>query len=238
MTCIVGLVDNGEVYMGGDSAGVAGLSITIRNDEKVFTNGPFIIGFTSSFRMGQLLRFKFAPPKQTNDISDYEFMVTDFIDAVRKCFAMNGFGNLQDRSHNVGGSFLVGYNGVLYSVDSDFQVGIPTKGYDAVGCGADLALGALFVSEGMLSPTERVQRALEAAEAFSGGVSAPFVCLTSKEDINDKKVKSTDVKKRAPRNDRPTKSSKKKVTKQEVPKTVKRPVKKTTATKKTLQNKK
>ena len=30
MTCIVGLVHEGVVYIGGDSAGVAGLSLTVR----------------------------------------------------------------------------------------------------------------------------------------------------------------------------------------------------------------
>ena len=37
MTCIAGLVDsNGDIYIGGDSAGVAGYDLTIRADEKVF----------------------------------------------------------------------------------------------------------------------------------------------------------------------------------------------------------
>ena len=35
MTCIVGLVHEGVVYIGGDSAGVGGLSLTVRADEKV-----------------------------------------------------------------------------------------------------------------------------------------------------------------------------------------------------------
>ena len=52
MTCIVGLIDGRRVWMGGDSAGVSGLDITVRADAKVFRNGDFLIGFTSSFRMG------------------------------------------------------------------------------------------------------------------------------------------------------------------------------------------
>ena len=52
MTCIVGLVENGKVYIGGDSAGVAGLDVRMRSDEKVFTKGNMIFGYTSSFRMG------------------------------------------------------------------------------------------------------------------------------------------------------------------------------------------
>lgn len=58
MTCIIGLIKNKKVYIGGDSAGVDGLNITIRKDSKVFKINKFIIGYTSSFRMGQLLRFK------------------------------------------------------------------------------------------------------------------------------------------------------------------------------------
>ncbi len=62
MTCIVGVVKDGVVYIGGDSAGVSGLRLIKRKDSKVFKRKGFIIGYTSSFRMGQLLRFKLDPP--------------------------------------------------------------------------------------------------------------------------------------------------------------------------------
>lgn len=159
--------------MGGDSAGVAGLSISIRGDEKVFSNGPFIMGFTTSFRMGQLLRYKFDPPKQTHGKDDMRYMVTDFIDAVRKCFTENGFG-----SASVGGTFLVGYNKKLYTIDSDYQVGIPTCNYDAVGCGSDIAIGSLHTTASLkMKPEDRVRKALEAAVEFNAGVRPPFTIL-------------------------------------------------------------
>lgn len=168
MTAIVGLVDKGNVYIGGDSAGVSGLSITIRNDEKVFHNGPFIMGFTTSFRMGQLLHYKFDPPKQTTSQNDMTYMVTDFIDAVKKCFKDNEYGKPDQ-----GGTFLVGYNSNLYSIDSDFQVGLNAVGYDAVGCGSEIALGSMFSSVGK-KPEERIKLALEAASKFNAGVAPPF----------------------------------------------------------------
>jgi hypothetical protein len=173
MTCIVGLLDKGNIYMGGDSAGVSGLSVSVRADEKVFVNGPFVMGFTTSFRMGQLLRYKFDPPKQTVGTSDMKYMVNDFIDSIRKCFEANGYG---DGKNSSGGSFLVGYNGVLYVVHNDFQVGIPALPYDAVGCGEDIALGAMYASQGK-KPEERIKLALEAASTFSGGVLPPFVLI-------------------------------------------------------------
>ena len=47
MTCIVGLVHEGVVYIGGDSAGVGGMSLTVRADEKVFRNGEFLMALGS-----------------------------------------------------------------------------------------------------------------------------------------------------------------------------------------------
>jgi hypothetical protein len=194
MTCIVGLVHGGDVYIGGDSAGVAGLSITIRSDEKVFGNGPFVFGFTTSFRMGQLLRYKLAPPAQTVHQNDMEYMVTSFIDACRQCFSQNGFG---DKDATIGGNFLVGYHGKLYNIESDYQVGIPKLPFDAVGCGSELALGAMFATEGM-PPEDRVNAALAAASTFSAGVAPPFIILRLESD-----------RKRAPAKKRARKSSKK-----------------------------
>ena len=50
MTCIVGVAHKGAVYIGGDSAAVAGWALTCRADHKVFKNGDFVMGFTTSFR--------------------------------------------------------------------------------------------------------------------------------------------------------------------------------------------
>ena len=173
MTCIVGLVHNGTVYMGGDSAGVSGWDMTIRRDPKVFRNGPYLIGYTSSFRMGQLLRFHLTVPDQDPRHSDEQHMMTTFIEAVRACLKSGGYTKIES-SQEEGGSFLVGYRGVLYDVGADFQVGIPAAQYAAVGCGDQVAHGALFASDHM-KPRARLERALQAAELFSAGVRGPFI---------------------------------------------------------------
>ena len=58
MTYIVWFLDKKQkkVIIGGDSAGVAGLNITVRKDVKVFEVGEFVIGCTSSFRMMQIIK--------------------------------------------------------------------------------------------------------------------------------------------------------------------------------------
>lgn len=148
MTCIVGYIEKDTVYIGGDSAGVGDYSITLRKDPKVFKQGPFIMGFTTSFRMGQLLMSsKFKITKQKTNQSDYDYMVTTFVDAVRGCFKDGGYLKKETDGEEVGGTFLVGYKGVLYEIGDDFQVAIPYDNYSAVGCGEDLAKGALFSLE-------------------------------------------------------------------------------------------
>lgn len=183
MTCIVGLVDKDTVYMGGDSAGVGGgYQLNIRNDQKVFMNGAFLMGFTTSFRMGQLLRYSFTPPKIAEDQDLYEYMVTDWIDGVRKCLKDGGFASEKD-SVEEGGTFLVGYKGRLFTIYEDYQVGENTCGYSSVGCGEDLAMGSLFTSSDIkLKPEDRVRMALKAAATFSAGVSAPFVVKSMSRD--------------------------------------------------------
>lgn len=174
MTCIVGLVDKGEVWIGGDSAGVAGYDLTVRADRKVFRNGDFVMGFTSSFRMGQLLACAFTPPKRHLDQDVYKFMVTDFVDAVRECFKSGGFAEREKEAES-GGTFLVGYAGRLFEIAGDYQVGENVEPYAACGCGGQVAMGALHATEGSaLAPGQRVAAALRAAEAFSAGVRGPF----------------------------------------------------------------
>jgi len=172
MTAIAGFVDQGKVWIGGDSAGVAGFDLTVRADPKVFRNGDFLFGFTSSFRMGQLLRYSLVAPKPSLGQDIYEFMVTTFVDAVRICLKAGGYASRKDDVES-GGTFLVGYAGRLFWVDGDYQVGEPLDGYAAVGCGDQILHGALFATRG-LAAESRMKTALEAAERHSAGVRGPF----------------------------------------------------------------
>lgn len=183
MTCIVGFVDNNKnITLGGDSAGVAGLNITIRNDPKVFKKDNMVFGYTSSFRMGQLLRFKLRVPKhRVEEKSDYEYMCTDFIDSIRKCLKDNGYTNVNNNEETIG-VFIVGYRGSLYTIESDLQVAMDRDPYVSCGCGVYYALGSLNTSDDK-KPKNKVLKALETAEKFSGGVRRPFniVTLTNEE---------------------------------------------------------
>lgn len=182
MTCIAGYVDKKKkcVYIGGDSAAVGGFNITIRKDTKVFRNGDFVIGCTTSFRMIQLLRFSFIPPSIGNK-EIYEYMCTDFVNEIRTCFTDGGFIQKAKAGDDMGGQFLVGYKDRLFFIDSDFQVGESVCGYDSVGCGHAYANGAFYVIDAKSIKTEdKVTEALKAAAFFSAGVQGPFLILNTK----------------------------------------------------------
>jgi ATP-dependent protease HslVU (ClpYQ) peptidase subunit len=176
MTAIVGLARKGTVFIGGDSAGVSGMNLSVRADTKVFRNGPYLFGFTSSFRMGQLIHYSLKPPVPKGDLD--RFMTTKFVDALRECLKSGGYAR-KEEEQEMGGTFLVGVRGKLFTIHEDYQVGKPADGFAAVGCGDQVALGALYATAGNgMKPRARVRLALHAAERFSAGVRGPFVCLS------------------------------------------------------------
>ncbi|MFW6016921.1 MAG: hypothetical protein ACOCRK_10825, partial [bacterium] len=131
-----------------------------------------LMGFTTSFRMGQLLRYKFNPPEHLEYIDTYNYMVTDFIDAVRNCLKDGSFAQ-KDLEQESRGTFLVGYKGRLFKIYNDYQVEETVDNYNAIGCGEQIALGSLYSTKNT-PPRERIKIALEAAERYSTGVNRPF----------------------------------------------------------------
>jgi ATP-dependent protease HslVU (ClpYQ) peptidase subunit len=181
VTCIVAVVEGDSIWMGGDSAGSAGNWLTIRADQKVFRNGEFIMGFCGSYRMGQLLRYAFVPPKQPRRADVHRYMVTTFVDEVRDTLKKGGFARKKDDVEEIDGAFLVGYRGRLFEIECDYQVGEAVDGFAATGSGASIAQGALCVTQGM-DPRKRLRVALDAAERYSTGVRRPFYVQVMGED--------------------------------------------------------
>lgn len=178
MTCIVGLIHQNKVYLGGDSAGSTEDFTLTRKEPKAFKVGRFGFAYTTSFRMGDLIHYGFTPPPFfKEDISVDKYMRTLFVDELRATFETGGFGKRDGQMGEEGGNFLVGFAGRLFSIQADFQVGEHRTNYYADGSGAHFAMGSLFSSSGE-APRERVLKALKAAAKFSPSVSAPFTIVT------------------------------------------------------------
>lgn len=178
MTCVIGLVEpDGTIYFGGDSATANDYQLTVRKDKKVFLVNDFLVGCTGSARMRQLLHHTLVLSPYTPGDDLEKYMVTDFIDAVRHCLKKGGFAQT-DEEQEKGGAFLVGFQGRLFAIEADYQLIEPLDGYYAIGSGDDVALGALFATRDLgLSPLQRIELALKAAEHHINEVRGPFTLL-------------------------------------------------------------
>ena len=183
MTCIVGLESEGRVWMGGDRAAVDQSHYLSHCEQpKVFRRGDLVFGYTTSFRMGQLLQFKLKVPELTEDQPIDEYMATAFIDAVRDCLKEGGYTRV-DCSRETIGTFLVGVRGRLYIVDDDYNVRRDNGGFNAVGSGLSVALGSMHSTAKLrLHPRERIAMALEAASTFITTVRGPFDIICEREE--------------------------------------------------------
>lgn len=196
MTCIVGVEWEGGVVLGADSCGSAGGKTVLRADEKLYRveqetadgeakrREELLLGFTSSYRMGQILRWRLELPYCPAGMTELEYMQTRFVDAVRKALADGGWLEKKDERESAG-HFLAAWRGRLYHVEGDLQVGRYVNGYDATGSGCLAALGSLHTSHEDHPAHEdqppdgrarvRVKLALMAAEEHDAYVRRPFL---------------------------------------------------------------
>lgn len=182
MTCIVGVVDDGRVYLGGDAAatGSAFDSATV-TAPKVFEHNWYVIGYTSSFRMGQLIEHALSVPKPPKKADLHAFMCVTFVDTLRDCLKEGGWAT-RDKEQEEGGQILVGVAGRLFTIQDDYAVLEFSHGYQAVGAGSDLALGALSALEqanGHMDPATRLGVALSAAAEHNASVRPPFTVVAT-----------------------------------------------------------
>ena len=186
MTCIVGLVDNGVTYIGADSLGSNGHSKMVRKDRKIFKmrdTDKAVLGYTTSFRMGQLLMYANGLIEKNEFIEvNHRYLVTTFIPKVIDLFDSNDYGGSKNDG-KYGGTFLLGYKDKLYKICDDYQVAESLLQYDACGCGEEFALGSLHSTANLqMSPQERVLQALRASSEFSTGVQAPYYIMNTAND--------------------------------------------------------
>jgi ATP-dependent protease HslVU (ClpYQ) peptidase subunit len=187
MTCIVALIHENKVFLGGDASASDDKSGLIfqRHDPKVFKVGQFGIGFVDSFRMGQILQYSWTPPvyKPTAGYKNLDkFMRTKFVESVKEAFQEHGygkFGSSAPEDGDEGGIFIITVQGSgrIFVMDSDYHIGEADVPYMSEGSGQQLALGSLYSTGLIKTPRKRVRMALEAAAKFNMSVRGPFTII-------------------------------------------------------------
>ena len=160
MTVILGAVDKNKIYMGCDSQVTWGNSKGIVKGLKVFKKKNMIFGVCGSPRIIQLLNFSLNIPEHPKKFTDYAYMGSVFIDAVRDCLKDGGFSKI-DNNTETGGNFLVGYNGKIYDIDYNYSITYFDTDYAAIGSGEEIAVGAFCAYRNMgLGLKEAIEKSI------------------------------------------------------------------------------
>jgi ATP-dependent protease HslVU (ClpYQ) peptidase subunit len=181
VTVIAALVHEGTIYMGADRASITAgtYDLTQRETPKLFRLGEegaeMLVGVAGYSRWGMVIRTN-AILKEMQPYETPMRYMTAFAEYLRQL--ADEFGCLSKREpHEVEAFTLLAHQGHIYLLTGEFDLIEPAAPYMAIGVGDNIALGALYAGQGAC-PLIRLQRALEAAEAFSAGVRGPFIIET------------------------------------------------------------
>jgi ATP-dependent protease HslVU (ClpYQ) peptidase subunit len=167
MTCIVGIANGDNVWIGGDRSSSDGNTILSLSRPKVARCGDYLIGYAGSLGIGQLAQMIELPPAVKNI---EKVLRTTFIKSLKT--AIEEFGNashLEDNSTE----FLIGVKGRLFEISSDdWQVG--EYEYSAIGSGNNIALGSLHTTQNWKDQERRIKFALDAAITLSPSCQGPI----------------------------------------------------------------
>jgi hypothetical protein len=116
MTCIAAIIDSkGVGHIACDSLGSNQRTKGVFATRKIFVVGDMLIGYTGSYRMGQLLQYRLNLPTARMGQELDEWLHVDFVDAVRELLLSNGAmqveNNIETTLHGSGGSVSAGVGG-------------------------------------------------------------------------------------------------------------------------------
>lgn len=172
MTCIVGLVKGDVVWLGGDRAATdGGLGRTLIKEPKVFEKDGIGFGVCGLPKVMDALQHAIELPAYEGG-DGKAHLVGRVIPAIRE--GLKRFECTIDHNGQqyFQGAMLVGFQGRLYQLESNFQLVEAARGFDAVGSGAEPALGSLRSSRG--NPRKRLLESLRISAENNAGVAPPF----------------------------------------------------------------
>lgn len=116
MTLIVGVIYEGDVWMGSDSAASADNQQEILALTKHCRKGEFLIGCCGTMRSTQIAQYYLELPTQQDGQSITDYMVKDVGEAVRACFIRHECLEMEGGFAKLDANILLGYRGHLFSI--------------------------------------------------------------------------------------------------------------------------
>jgi ATP-dependent protease HslVU (ClpYQ) peptidase subunit len=169
MSVAVGVESEGGVWLGADSAISEGQLVDVSGG-KIIKRGSYAIASVGYARAEQVLAHYLDIPGPTSDEHVMSWAVTSLVPALKELAEEREPWPGDD--DDVGWSLLVGTCGVVLSIGSDYAVHRSQRGYQAIGSGSHVALGALYATH-PLDARNRCMVAVKAAAQWCGGVLEP-----------------------------------------------------------------
>lgn len=183
MTIVVGVVEDGHVYLGADSRGSWGSLARPLTESKVWTQAGMVLGLTGRCREAQIIQHLTVLPSVPEDASRLvPWLCSDFIDAIRATRKTAGYDERMEGQSlcEYGPGLILGVRGRLFVVHGDYSVAEYPNGA-AMGSGEAAARGSLHTSAALgVGAEQRVTLALEAACTHDIYCAPPFTCVSTK----------------------------------------------------------
>jgi ATP-dependent protease HslVU (ClpYQ) peptidase subunit len=176
MTTIIGVQNADGCVIASDSRVAEGGKVyTHPNMVKAVERGSYIIGGAGDYRALQVVLHGWQPPLLTAKAKQnlYEFVINKVSTSLKATLVEAGIEfnkGSEDSDSKFELQLLIGINGTIFEIDSDFAVAMNDTGLYAIGSGGDYALGALHAGATVLD-------AMRIAAVNNNGTSAPFHIL-------------------------------------------------------------
>lgn len=181
MTCIAAIIDNkGVGHIACDSLGSDLLSKRVFTTPKIFVVGDMLIGFTGSYRIGQLLQYRLQLPTARMGQELDEWLHVDFIDSVREILLQNGAMQVDNSVELADSKFLVVVAGRVFTIQEDLSLLESVDPFEAVGSGEMYARATMnaLVQHKVTKPERVLTEAIEAAAKYVPSVGGDIHLLS------------------------------------------------------------
>jgi ATP-dependent protease HslVU (ClpYQ) peptidase subunit len=145
LTCIVAFKTiEGHSVIAGDFMASNGHNFAKVANSKVFNKSEnCAVGYTSSFRMGQILEHYWTLPARMCDQELDSYVNVTVVESLRAVFSKYGYG-IKDGIEDLGGNFILLYEDRIYEVQYNYSVLDYDSEIISIGSGSDAAQGALY----------------------------------------------------------------------------------------------
>jgi len=181
VTCIVGYRQGSTVWLGGDgrASDPTYSNFSAPRCPKVWKQGNWVWGGLGSYRGIQLVRnyVKIKEPKKLTE----KFLVCELVPTIKAVFENHMFQQKVNEQVSQESVFMLGGSGRLFTLWSDYSILEVSRDYEAIGMGAEAALGVFHVltKNKKLAPKAVCKQALQIAAEYNSAIGPPYKIIST-----------------------------------------------------------